>query len=466
MRKIIFDYTVALKQSVREKGKPSHRIFKDAIPLVYEAINALAELKNKRVIGFTEVPFDNLNIQKVKKLNEEIQEWADTLVVVGIGGSSLGNKSLHMALNYYDGAYFPSKGKNNKKVYILDNLDSKQIDLILTKVDLNKTVFNIISKSGATLESIANFLVLLEEVRKNKKDFYKHFIFTTTVGKGDLYNYASEIGSPILEIPDNVGGRYSVLTPVGLFSTLFNEINIDQIIEGAKFAHSYSWEYNLNNNPAAAAALIYYLYFTDFYKNTHVFWSYSSFLEALGQWFCQLWAESLGKKYKAGNKCKNIGQTPLAAVGPRDQHSLWQLFVDGPDDKFYTFLEIKNYFCDFKISNQINNYESFDILKNVSLNEIISNEEKAIEFVLAKIGRPFVRFGLEKIDEFYMGQFIFLMEFITALVGLMLKINPFDQPGVEEGKITTYALLNHPKYQKKKDELEKIYSSYKKYQTS
>ncbi len=466
MRKIVFDYTFALKQSVREKGKASKKIFNEAIPLVYEAINALADLKNKKIIGFTEVPFDDLNVQKVKKLNEEIQAWADTLVVVGIGGSSLGNKSLHMALNNYDGACFPSKGKNNKKVYILDNLDSKQIDLILTRIDLNRTVFNIISKSGTTLESIANFLVLLEEVRKSKKDFYKNFIFTTTIGKGDLYNYASEIGSPILEIPENVGGRYSVLTSVGLFSALFNEINIDQIIEGAKFAHSFSWEFNLNNNPAAAAALIYYLYFTDFYKNTHIFWSYSSSLEALGQWFSQLWAESLGKKYKTGNRWRNIGQTPLSAIGPRDQHSLWQLFVDGPDDKFYTFMKINNYFHDFKISNQIANYESFDILKNLSLNEIVINEQKAIEFVLAKIGRPFVSFELEKIDEFYLGQFIFLMEFITALVGLMLKVNPFDQPGVEEGKIITYALLNHQKYQKKKDELEKTYSSYKRYRTS
>ena len=467
MEKIIVDYSFALKQMAKEKEKVSISTFRKHASLVYKAIDTLADLRSKGTVGFTNLHLNTTGIEHTKKICNEAISWADTLVVVGIGGSSLGNKCVHMALNQNCG-YFKGKGaRRSKRVFILDNLCSSDVATLLSNLDMNKSLFNIISKSGTTMESIANFLVIYNQVQKQKKsDFHKHFIFTTTDGKGDLYNFSKETGITLLEIPENVGGRYSVLSPVGLFSALFAGLNIDELIEGSRFASEYCWEKSLEKNPAAVAALLYYLYFQIKVKNTNVFWAYSSALEGLCQWFCQLWAESLGKIQIKGNNKTHIGQTPLSVIGPRDQHSLWQLFVVGPDDKFYSLLKIRHYPADMLITGDVPHYDSFATLQGSSMNNVVVSEQRAIEFVLAQRGRPYVSYEIETINEFQLGQLLYLLEFITALTGIMLEINPFDQPGVEDGKKMTYALLNHPRYADKLEELQHLFSLYKSFKTS
>lgn len=467
MGKIIVDYTFAIKQLHNESEKIAMKLFKQSIPKVIKAIQELSELKKNGTIGFTELPSNEKMKNEVKEVYDQIKNWADTLVIIGIGGSSLGNKCIHMALNDYYGYYSSNNINNEKKIYILDNLCSSDINILLNKINLKSTIFNVISKSGFTLETIANFLVFYNIIKKRyKKSLSKHFIFTTTMGKGDLYKLAKDEDILTLNIPNNVGGRYSVLSPVGLFSAYFSELDVDSLLKGAAFASQYCWENSLDINPAVIAALLYFLYFNKKKKNTHVFWAYSSKLEALCQWFSQLWAESLGKCLINRKRKMHIGQSPLPTIGPRDQHSLWQLYLDGPSDKIYTLLKIKHYLSDISISNDLSNIESFSILKNCSINSIVSKEQNAIEYVLAKNGRPFICFEIEKIDEYHIGQLLYLLEFITSLTGLMLNIDPFNQPAVEEGKKATYALLNHPLYAYKLEEMERTLSQYKIMKTS
>ncbi|OGF63605.1 MAG: hypothetical protein A2Y62_13395 [Candidatus Fischerbacteria bacterium RBG_13_37_8] len=464
MQPISFDYTFAIKQFTQDIDRITHKILQNAIPNVLKAINELRALRELGTIGFTDLHTNEPGIKKVKDTVQRCQNWADTLVIIGIGGSSLGNKCIHMALNEYHG-YFKGTGScSTNRIFILDNLCAEDIASLLPQLDINKTVFNVISKSGTTMESIANFLIFYEIVKAQKKTaLNKHFIFTTTSGKGDLYNLAQKSGITCLDIPENVGGRYSVLSPVGLFSSAFAGLNIDALLDGARNASDYCWLPSIETNPAAAAALIYYLYFTKNKKNTHVFWAYSSKLEALCQWFSQLWAESLGKITPSKKTKNHVGQSPLATIGPRDQHSLWQLYVQGPPDKIHTMLKINESPTDFTIPEDVPSFESFTTLKNCSINNIVTNEQQAIEFVLARNSRPFVRFDLPRIDEFHLGQLLLLLEFVTALTGLMLHVDPFDQPGVEEGKQMTYALLNHPRYTHKLAEFHRLYSSCKTY---
>jgi glucose-6-phosphate isomerase len=462
MGKITLNYTFAIKQLPQESEKVAPKVFKQFIPKVIKAIQELANLKDQNIIGFTELPNDKKIKKDVEETFNKIKDWADTLVIIGIGGSSLGNKCLHMALNDYCGFYKSKNSSPNKKVFILDNLCSSDIHNLLNQIDLKSTVFNVISKSGSTLESISNFLIFYDLVKqKCNKPVSKHFIFTTTVGKGDLYKLAKNEGMLTLNIPNNVGGRYSVLSAVGLLSALFADLDINAILEGAKLAYSYCWDNSIENNPAATAALLYYLFIAKIKKNSHVFWAYSSKLDGLCQWFSQLWAESLGKCIMYRKRKIHIGQSPIPTIGPRDQHSLWQLYLDGPADKIYTLIKTKTYPYDVVISNDLPNLESFSLLKNYSINYIVSKEQQAIEFVLAQNGRPFICFELDKIDEYHMGQLLYLLEFITSLTGLMLKIDPFNQPAVEKGKIITYALLNHPHYQSNLQEMKKFLSQYK-----
>lgn len=467
MGKISVDYTFAIKQLAYESEKITPKLFTQSMPKVIKAMQELSELKKNGTIGFTELPSNEKMKNEVKGVYDQIKNWADTLVIIGIGGSSLGNKCIHMALNDYYAYYTNNKLNNGKKIYILDNLCSSDINILLNQINLKSTIFNVISKSGFTLETIVNFLVFYDLIKKEyKESLSKHFIFTTTKGKGDLYRLAKDKGILTLNIPNNIGGRYSALSPVGLFSAYFADLDVDSLLKGAEFASQYCWKNSLEINPAATSALIYYLYFSKNKKNTHVFWAYSSKLEALCQWFSQLWAESLGKCLIYRKRKMHIGQSPLPTIGPRDQHSLWQLYLDGPADKIYTLLKIKHHLSDISISNDLPDIESFSILKNCSINSIVSKEQNAIEYVLAKNGRPFICFEIEKIDEYHIGQLLYLLEFITGLTGLMLKIAPFNQPAVEEGKKITYALLNHPLYAYKLEEMQKALSRYKIMKTS
>lgn len=386
-------------------------------------------------------------LESVKELKEWIMNF-DFLVVLGIGGSALGNIALHNSLKSFNWNYLSKEERKGfLRVFIVDNVDPDFLSFVLDFIDPRKTVFNVISKSGSTAEAMANYMIvrgILESLGLNPKD---HLIFTTDPEKGALRKIAREEGIKTLDIPQDVGGRFSVLTPVGMLSAFAEGVDIDELHKGAKDAFDKSLVFNVFENPSAMIAVTHYLYLKRG-KVISVMMAYSNRLYAWADWYRQLWAESLGKKYDLDGKLVNTGQTPVKALGTTDQHSQIQLYNEGPDDKVITFLVTESFEREIRIPKVHENFEEFDYMAGKYLSELLLAEQKGTEASLLTNERPSMKVIFDGINEYNIGQFIAYYEVATVIMGALLNINPFDQPGVELGKKITYHLMGRKGYEK------------------
>jgi len=386
-------------------------------------------------------------IESVKKLKEWIMNF-DSLVVLGIGGSALGNIALHSSLKPLNWNFLSKEERKGfLKVFIVDNVDPDLLSSILDLVDIRKTVFNVISKSGSTAEAMANYMVvrgILESLGLNPRD---HLIFTTDPERGALRKIAREEGIRSLSIPQDVGGRFSVLTPVGMLSAFAEGIDIDEIHKGARDAFERSLKTNVFENPSAMIAISHYLYLKKG-KNISVMMAYSNRLYPWTDWYRQLWAESLGKKYDLEGKKVNTGQTPIKALGTTDQHSQIQLYNEGPNDKIITFLVVNNFERKIKIPKVHEDIGELNYMAGKYLSELLLAEQKGTESSFLANGRPSMKVVFDEINEYNVGQFIAYYEVATVIMGGLLNVNPFDQPGVELGKKITYHLMGRKGYEK------------------
>ena len=385
--------------------------------------------------------------ESVKELKEWIMNF-DSLVVLGIGGSALGNIALHTSLKPLNWNYLSKEERKGfLRVFIVDNVDPDLLSFVLDLVDIGKTVFNVISKSGSTAEAMANYMIargLLESSGLNPKD---HLVFTTDPEKGALRRIAKEEGIRVLNIPPDVGGRFSVLTPVGMLSAFAEGIDIDEIHEGARDAFERSLKTNVFENPSAMIAITHYLYLKKG-KNISVMMAYSNRLYAWADWYRQLWAESLGKKYDLEGKVVNTGQTPIKALGTTDQHSQIQLYNEGPNDKVITFLVTNRFEREIRIPKVHENVEELGYMAGKYLSELLLAEQRGTEISFLANGRPSMKVMFDEINEYNVGQFVAYYEVATVIMGALLNINPFDQPGVELGKKITYHLMGRKGYEK------------------
>lgn len=367
------------------------------------------------------------DISEIEEFAKEIRENYKYFVHVGIGGSSLGTEMLFYSLKgiYHNLNSYP-------KFFVLDNVDIDKIEETLNLIDIEKTFFYVVSKSGNTLETLTNLSVILERV-KNLPNWEKHFAIATSNRNGRLYKFATKHNIKTLHIPENIGGRFSVLTNVGILPSLVLSIDVKEILEGAKFVDkNFLCRKNILENPSLLLGSVYYLYDTVKNKSISVIMPYSEKLSYFVDWFRQLWAESLGKN--------GLGQTPVKSLGTQDQHSQFQLYMDGRKDKIITFLSVKNKENDVCISDNIDSEISF--LSGHSVNEIFIKEMEGIKLALTKRGVPNLTLTLEKLTPFEIGKLILIFELATGYAGYLYKINPFDQPAVEEGKKYIYELLN------------------------
>ena len=347
--------------------------------------------------------------EKIETLTKQLSERYKNFVQIGIGGSALG---LEAALRFFD---FDGFGKN---LFILDNIDPCRMDKVL-KLDLNETLFHVVSKSGSTIETLAEFFILWEKLNNNQ------VIFTTSQ-KGFLYDFALKNDIELLFIPDEVGGRYSVFTPVGLLGLAFFGFDIDSFIEGAKAAvRAYRNGWNFPNDFVNFSIGAY-----EEGKSMLVVFAYKDYLFGIADWFRQLWAESLGKESK--------GQTPIKALGVTDQHSQLQLYQDGPKDKAILVVDGSPR-CDFTIENDYD----FGYLKGKSLGEIMEIEKNSTIRALKESKATVAHLMLKRNDEFALGALFMSLMIATAKAGEILGINPFDQPGVELGKKYTKEALKN-----------------------
>jgi glucose-6-phosphate isomerase len=447
MKGIKFDFTNMFFPNI-EKGIKFDEVdeYKEKIKVI---INEIIDEEP----GFISLLKDTKYLEKILDIQDWVQSF-ESFVVLGIGGSALGNIALQTTLNPLNYNYM--KGRKTPKIFIVDNVDPDFVASILDQIDPHKTLFNVISKSGTTAEAMSNYLIARGIIESYGLDPKKHIIFTTDPENGILRQISKDEGIETLEIPPEVGGRFSVLTPVGLLSALAGGIDIIDLINGAKDILEKSKNTNVYENPAALNALLHFLYYKKGY-NISVMMPYSNKLLLLADWYRQLWAESLGKKYNINGEVVNVGQTTVKALGATDQHSQVQLYNEGPDDKIVTFIKLEKFERDIKIPKIHEGYPALSYLGGRKLSELLNTELFGTEYALTEHGKPNMKIIFPEINAFNVGQFILAYEFQTAVMGKLLEINAYDQPGVELGKKVTYALMGRKGYEEfSKEVKEKI----------
>ena len=373
---------------------------------------------------------------------EEVDETAawlrgyDSVIQVGIGGSALGNLMLNQAL--LDGFYNETEAK--PKFYLADNPDPDKTLSIWERVKDGKVALVGVSKSGSTAETMTQFLWFRDEMlKKGQSD--KDILVITDPEKGIFRAFAKESDCRVMELPASVGGRYSVLCPAGLVTASALGIDAAALLRGAAAMRGFiAKETDFMKNPAMRLAALHLLHAKES-RPMSVLMPYSSKMAYFAEWYAQLWAESLGKEGQ--------GTTPVRALGSIDQHSQVQLYTEGPDDKFFTLISLKDHGPEAIVPN-INNdaLAPLSYLDGQGIGAMLNLEAKSTAAAIVKSGHPLMWIELETLDEETVGELVFFYEYLTALTGRMMGINPFDQPGVEQGKKYTYGLMGRAGYEK------------------
>ena len=387
------------------------------------------------------LPDDRRMLAKVRQaIGENLQLKPVYLIVVGIGGSNLGTIAVQEAVL---GKLYNQLTAATKVLYA-DTVDSDGINNIITLVKPvlerdGNIVLNVISKSGTTTETIANAEVLIDLLRRHKKD-YKNCISVTSDKDSELWSIAVREGFNVLEIPKKVGGRYSVFSSVGLFPLGLLGINIEQLLDGAIYMREACIDTDIEKNPAAISATIQYLHYESG-KNISDLFLFANDLESLGKWCRQLMAESLGKEFNKKGEPVNVGITPVISIGSTDLHSMAQLYLGGPYDKFTTFLSVENSNSHINVP-MLKGYSKLAYgIQGKSLESIMSAILEGTKAAFRKGKRPFVEVKLPCKSEYPIGQFLQFKMIETIFLGYLLNVNPFNQPNVESYKEETRKIL-------------------------
>lgn len=376
---------------------------------------------------------------------EETAKWLagyDSVIQVGIGGSALGNLMLNQALL----DIFYNESGAAPKFFLADNPDPDKILSIWERVKDGRTALVGVSKSGATAETMTQFLWFREELlKKGQSD--ADILVITDPEKGIFRAFANASQCRVMELPPSVGGRYSVLCPAGLVTAAALGADAPALLRGAAAMRKFlTEEKDFDKNPALRLAAIHLLHEKEG-RPMSVLMPYSSRMAYFAEWYAQLWAESLGKK--------GLGTTPVRALGAIDQHSQVQLYTEGPDDKLFTLISAGSRgreLCVPPIAH--GTLAPLKYLDGQGIGAMLNLEAKSTAAAIVKAGRPLVWIELAAIDAETVGALAFFYEYLTALTGRMMGIDPFDQPGVEQGKKYTYGLMGREGYEKDAEEVD------------
>lgn len=397
-----------------------------------QMIQKFKEITTNPSVGFLSCLEDREQIRECQELFQHFSQKRKIkqFIHVGIGGSSLGTEMLIKAL------------QNAETQFIfINNIDPDQIHDDLKKIDLGQSLFYFVSKSGSTAETMAAMAIIINHFEKqglDQENWKNYFAFATDPSQSQLKDFAQKYDIKKLRIPSAVGGRFSVLTSVAYFPALFASIDINKIFNSAlKFKKEILS--NGPENPLVPTAELLFSLYQRGVKQT-VLMPYSSKLKSLSSWFVQLWAESLGKKNSKEGQQVFAGLTPIASYGATDQHSQMQLFMEGPFDKFLFIIQIKNFQHDFSLKNNFN-FSSLKKLAPFSLAQLMTTELQGTLKALELNKRPYLHLSVDTLDENSLVFLILFFESLTALMGEYLNIDPFDQPGVEAGKIFAFEWL-------------------------
>lgn len=453
---ITFDYSNLMADNIgAERG-----IRADALAALHQPTRELhARIKQRREQGelpFFDLPGDSGTLDSILELSEQLRHRFDTLVVLGIGGSALGTSALFRALrplghNLLD----PGARCGLPRLFVLDNVDPDGFSAHLDLCDPARTCFLVISKSGSTVETNAQFMVARHWLEQAVgAGFREHFVLITDPENGGLRAMADGYGYRSCAIPSKVGGRFTALTPVSLLPLACVGVDIRALLQGAADFAPRVCHAELETNPAYLNAALNYLAYGQGLR-TCVMMPYSDRLRDLADWFRQLWAESLGKKYDLQGNLRHIGPTPVNALGTTDQHSQVQLYLEGPADKLVTFITVEQFDRDLTIPAHPDS-SGLDYLAGHSMGELIRMEQLATAAALSKNQRPHCTLSIPRVSAETLGALIYLFEVQTLFAGALFDINPLDQPAVEEGKNFTYALMGRAGYEEQGREFASI----------
>jgi glucose-6-phosphate isomerase len=411
-----------------------------------------AEVRERREAGeygFYDLVDQSASVRQIARFAEGLGQAHDHVLVLGIGGSALGTRALLDALRAPAWNELDDEGREFfPRLTVLENVDPTSVAAALKRIDPRRVLVNVVSKSGGTAETMAQYLVVrawLDEALGPAA--YRHLVFTTDPARGALRELATQEGIATLTVPPGVGGRFSVLSPVGLLPAALVGIDIAGLLAGARAALDQTQGEDLLRNPAALYAGLHWAADTWLGARLHVLMPYTDRLRQLAEWYRQLWAESLGKRLDRRGQPVYTGPTPVGAVGATDQHSQVQLFMEGPFDKALTFIVVDDLGVDVPIPVRAGLPADLAYLPGHSLGELLRAEYAATAAALARMGRMSLTLRLPDLSAATVGELLMFFQVATGYAGVWYGIDPFDQPGVELGKRLTYAAMGRPGYE-------------------
>jgi glucose-6-phosphate isomerase len=447
VERLSLDYSLCMQEVLGAAGLHPFSLEALRLPLC-EAAERLVEQRAAGKLAWMDLP--RRDPADLLAFAREIEGRYENLLVLGIGGSALGTIALRTALLDPVHNLLPAAARGGRpRLLVLDNVDPDETAGLLRHLDLRSTLVNVVSKSGTTAETMAAYLIvrrLLEE-QLGKYPIADHLVFTTDRLSGVLRRLGQAEGIRMFEIPPGVGGRFSVLSPVGLLPAALTGMDVRGLLDGAAEMDDWLASADPVESPAHIFAGLQFLSDTKHHRSLSVMMPYSSRLRDVADWFRQLWAESLGKAVTRRGRNVNNGMTPIKALGATDQHSQVQLYAEGPDDKLFTFIRVAEFDEDLEIPDAHPEVEELSYLAGHTLGELLNAEQEATAWALARRGRPSLTITLPRVDARAVGQLFFLLEAATAVMGELYDIDAFDQPGVELGKEATYGLMGRPGYE-------------------
>lgn len=446
------DYRFVMNELLKSNGL-NKKDLDAALKKAGRVLEGLKQQRGKDELGFATVLNERAMVESCVELAKKYKSKIENVVVLGIGGSALGPRALASAL-LPDPLLLGTR--KNPRLLVCDNIDPDSLTDTFKIAFSRPSLFVAISKSGATPETGSQLLYVIHRLKKiHGTNWKKYLVAVTDPEKGLLRGLVQKHGLQSLEVPPKVGGRYSVLTPVGLFPAALLGINPNDLIRGATIIDEIVFNSKKSPNPADLLAAI-FCEFSRRGRNMLVMMPYSNKLKDICEWFAQLWAESLGKRLSLSGKEVRAGTTPLRALGATDQHSQLQLYLEGPRDKLVTFLKVDEFENKAPIPKPEAGLQDLSWLSGHSFSELINVEQFATSASLARQSQPSLTVSMPKVDAYNLGALFYLLEAVTVIVAGLWEINPFDQPAVELGKQYTSALMGRPGFADKKKELAKF----------
>ncbi len=401
------------------------------------------------------LPDDTELADEIAAFAEDARQTYRDFILIGIGGSSLGAIATIQALAHPYRNLLPDDTRVGPRFFVLDNPDPEKVQATLDAVDLSRTLVNVVSKSGQTAETAANFLVIRDALINavGKEQAARQIIATTDPESGILRQLAAQEGYRTFPVPPGVDGRQTVLSAVGLIPAALAGVDIHQLLAGAAAMRERASSADIRENPAYLLAALSVIADQQHDKAMLVTMPYADALFGVSDWFRQLWAESLGKKLSTENEVVFAGQTPIKALGAIDQHSQIQLYTEGPNDKLIQLIAVGAYRNQIQIPTPPESAPELSYFNGGELGQLLDRERLATAWALTQAQRPNITITTPTIDAFAIGEFFYLLQLQTVMAGALYDVNPFGQPGVEAGKNATYALMGREGYEDLKAEL-------------